>query len=151
MKKFIISICVICMIFSQGVVAFAVTQYVDTEQESNNCMEDANDILINETHEDIWIFGIVNENDKEDWFKFTCDWNGQSNIYLRVRDENINCNLYLYDSKGRCIASSKEDAGRDEEIDYIYIHEGKDYYVKVEYESGTVWTQPYELEMSVWK
>ncbi len=151
MKRVLAGLCVICMMFSQGVVAFAASTQVLIESEPNNCMEDIDfyDWQINEEHDWLAIYGIVNPNDKEDWFSFTSYWNGQSDLELYIPYENINCNLYLYDQNGRCLASSKNEAGLEDEIDYVYIRKGKKYYIKVEHESGTEWVKPYELLVGV--
>lgn len=151
MKKFIISICVVCMILSQSVVAFAATEWAGGEREPNNSMVDAEEIEIsNEYYEWYFIYGIVNQNDKEDWFVLTSDWSGRSDIELYIADANvdINCNLCLYDQNGNCLATVSV-VDRFAEIDYIYISKGRQYYIKVEHESGTEWAEPYELFISV--
>ncbi len=150
MKKFIIGLCVICMIFSQGVIAFAEV-LVESENEPNDCMADADPFLVDNNYDDIWIYGIVSQSDKEDWYSLECDWSGQSLINLYTHDRDMDYDLYLYDNRGRCLASSNNGIGESEEIDYVYIQSGKIYYIKVEYVSGTEYKQPYDLRLSVRK
>lgn len=146
MKKFLVCLCVIVMIFSMGTVAFAISNEVIFENESisnpNNSMNNADEVQMvsGNSH---YVIGVVSNDDKEDWFKLHPFNNGEGIFSLR-EGSSINSYLYLYDENGKYISSAKDS------ISNIYIRSNSTYYVRVKYVSGTA-VEPYRLQITVVK
>ncbi|SKC62643.1 hypothetical protein [Maledivibacter halophilus] len=135
MKKFLVFLCVICMVLSTGTVAFATERYF--EQEPNNSRSTADGpYTVKENEYHISIDGIVSESDKVDWFKVRSEKRGGSAIVLRLRDEDVDYDIYLYDDRGRMLGSSELGKGEDERIYDIYIRPNETYYILVEHRYG---------------
>lgn len=146
MKKFLTCLCVICMVFSTGTIAFATVH--DSEDEPNDSMSSANYYML-KGYEAYKVYGIVSQNDDEDWFEIKSDVSGKSDIKLNIYDSRMNYDLYLYNSNGNLMTSSTKGTGEDESIRYIYIDANESYYVKVKYVSGGFSNQPYKLHLEV--
>lgn len=147
MKKFLVFLCVICMVISMGTVAFA-GKYYDSEYEPNDSMDSA-DWWALDDYETYHIYGIASNTDREDWFRINTNGTGKSDFKLYPNDRRINYDLYLYDSNGDLITSSTNGTGETEKIDYVYIEADEDYYLKVEYVSGGVADEPYRLRLEI--
>ncbi len=150
MKKFIIGLCVVCMIFSLGIVAFA----------WNYCEEEPNDTHYDAKHgvgylfgDDKWLgfYGLVSSEDNVDWIKVTTRSRnheyGDCNITLKMRG-NYDIDLYMYDENEKLITSSTNVANEDEEIVGYFMQPNKEYYFKIVYLSGDMPKEPnYELKV----
>lgn len=149
MKKFLVFLCVICIVASMGTTAFATHNY-DDEGEPNDSMSSAAGFYKLKDYFDTWhIYGIASQNDKEDWFEIRPEIQGKSDFDLYPNDRRINYDLYLYDSNGDIITSSTKGTGETERIDYVYIEANQVYYLKVKYVSGGVADEPYRLRIDI--
>lgn len=146
MKKFLVCLCVICMVFSQGVVALA----YGGDNEPNDNMSEANPVEIE--HKVTKVYGVVGSDDDEDWFKINSSVSGPCKFWL-FYDEIFDADIYLYNSYGNLIMKGEElfwdDGGKfGSSIKDYYIRSGKTYYLKVEYNSGVL-KSPYELRLNI--
>lgn len=141
MKKILIVLCVVCMVFSTEVVAFA----FGGDIEPNNNIDEAVDLKYYELEEEV--YGIVNANDDEDWFKFTSDTSGPCLFVLRYRQPysgSFDADLYLYDKNGNEIMKGRPDGDDGAYVEDYYIRANQIYYLKVKYNSGHL-DSPYVL------
>lgn len=148
MKKFLVVLCVVCMVFSTEAVVFAADNIFVEEYEPNDTMEDATGELYHDngvrdryfdlTRKVYKVYGVVSSADKVDWYKIKPQETGESRFKLYV-PEGSHYKLRLYDEDGDLMATSKGyklTEGMREDIKYIYMKSNKFYYLKVEYLSG---------------
>ncbi|GMQ64204.1 hypothetical protein [Vallitalea maricola] len=118
--------------------------------EPNNTMDKAEGIYALKERgktDELVIYGTVDQEDREDWFKVRSDFpSAQGWVYLRELD-NIKHKVYIYDKNGQFISQS-HDWSRGQEISNIYIRQDEVYYIRVVYQSGGNSVSPYELSFT---
>ena len=144
MKKIIISLCVICMIFSQGMITFA---NANVEHESNDTLSKANSLSFTADGKYSEVLGVVAPYDTEDWFKIDAEKTGEGRFTL-FHVEHANYDLYLYKKNGDLIASSLS-TDHISGIDNVFIRANETYYIKVKYVSGGYPREPYYLFLMI--
>lgn len=145
MRKIVMVICIVCMALAMGTAGFAIS----LEHESNNTMQEATPIPTSTEGE--YIFGVITEHDTEDWFCFNTDSREKGSFYLMYSKEGFNADFYLYDENGQVVAKAKagswsEDGSIDfKGISHIKLDSYSNYYLKVEYKSGSL-NEPYQIK-----
>jgi len=138
-KKFLASLCVAGVIFSQSIVAFAAVD-VYFDYESNNTMSTANKAYVDE-NENAYLCGVVSQDDDDDWFKVRTDYSGTLDVLLMQQD-NVDIDVFLYDESGNEVATLTGEMDRIRDID---VRDGEYYYVHIEHISGSQTTEPYKV------
>lgn len=144
MKKFVLVLCVLAMVLSQGVCAFAAT---NIESESNDSISTADYVDLRNTDTE-FIYGTIGPNDTSDFFEIHPRQLGNGVFKLEIYDDSKDYDLFLYHQSGKLATSSQFNAGSDERIDYG-IQSNTIYYLEVRYISGGYANEPYRLRLDL--
>ncbi len=130
MKKYLMALCAIVIIFSQGGTAFAL---------NNNTMSSADEVTII-NYDPKEVSGYVGPDDLVDWYKINPSVCGICNfqIYMPTSDSSVDYTFSLYSESGELIATGIKIGGTNKlslsPSNYI---RKRPYYVKVEFKSGS--------------
>ncbi|WDV46195.1 hypothetical protein PV797_00520 [Clostridiaceae bacterium M8S5] len=151
MKKFIIVLCVVCMMFST--MAFAHVQYWPEMKSgnANDTMDTAEGpyTLDKDSRSVIYIFGVASEADKTDFYKVKSSVSGRGDFWIAITEKGMNYDLFVYDKRGKLLGSSTKGGDEDERINHIYIDKDEIYYMQIKYISGPAPTRPYYLSFEL--
>ncbi|QUI23007.1 hypothetical protein HZI73_12205 [Vallitalea pronyensis] len=141
MKKFLVMLCVVCMVFSMGTVAFAGLEPNDTMDNATYIGKDNN----------LRMWGIVSSVDLEDWWYFYVNDSSPSSLtlaWIPEGQETFSADLYLYDEGGSLLVKAPFWSYNSRLIRDYYLRAGRKYYLRVEYTSGSLTHSPYGLIIS---
>lgn len=151
MKKFILSLCIIGMIFCQGAVAFASGDSVYVESESsrypNNTMNDAENIKM-ESDNILFVYGVVSQDDKEDWYRLNTSVHTGEGTFRFYAPDNMDCEIEIYDGNGKYISSGVARPDTPATIENLYIRANSIYYIKIRHLAGSA-LSPYKLLIAI--
>lgn len=138
MKKFIVMLCVVCMVFSVGTVAYA-------GNEPNDNKDDATYLGYGNN---IRQYGLVSSVDTEDWWFFYANDSSPYQIHLQWGTKNeFDADLYLYNEEGELLVKAPPSGNRWHTIKDYYLRKSKKYYIRVKYNSGCLTHNPYLLHL----